>query len=124
MHLSTFCLFLSFKLSSLALTISLSLTHMHMHTHPLAHTGGCFLIVHTEKCPVRMSLSCKPDSAGCYIITTPAIHHPISQAHCCGCARVSVNMHDFFLSLRSETTAHRKDLFFLTRHKQLIQNQF
>lgn len=98
--------------------ISLSFSHTDSHARALTHTGGCFLIIHTEKCPVRTSLSCKPDSAGCSVITTPAVHHPISQTLCCvwACVFVWVCVCEyvcFFFppSLRSETTKHRMHLF-------------
>lgn len=89
-HVQTF---LSGSLSA-SLSLSLSLMHTCTYTHARTHihtnTGGCFLIIHTEKCPVRTSLSCKPDSAGCSVITTPAVYHPISLALCCVCLCVCV----------------------------------
>lgn len=72
----------------------------HTLTHPMrARTqGACVFIIHAEKCPVRMSLSCKPDSAGCSLITTPAVHHPISPA----CTfSVFVHMHDLIWNQKS-----------------------
>lgn len=58
---------------SLALSCSLSLSHKHTK---------CLVIIHTEKCPARTSLSCAPDSAGVAVMTAPAVLRPISSAPC------------------------------------------
>lgn len=116
MHLSTFCLLLFFKLS-LWLARSHPLSLCHAHTQTQTHT---LFIIHTEKCSVRTSLSCTPDSAGCSVITTPAVHHPISAARCCACMclRVGVRLWIFMIFvLRSKSTRHRKRLFSRTKKK-------
>jgi len=66
--------FLSGVSISLSLSFSLIHTHAGSHAHAHTHTVGRFLIIYTEKRPVRTSLSCNPHSAGCSVIT-PAVHH-------------------------------------------------